>query len=81
MCGNNTRRIFLLIFIGSIGLGAFLFLASIFEQEVEFKNFRNSDGEAPNGDNRNLIHFLQVSDIHVSKFHQPQRIIDFEKFW
>ena len=81
MCSNYGKKICVLSVFGICGLASFIFLASIFEQEVIFENPKELGGETPNGEYRNLLHVLQISDVHVSKFHEPQRITDFKKFW
>lgn len=68
--------IFSLLAIIPIGL-----LYRIYTQEIEFEERLPDDGPFPNDENRNLLHFVQISDIHVSKFHEPERIAEFQTFW
>ena len=56
-------------------------LYRIYTQEITFENPSKEDsGPFPNDENRNLLHFVQISDIHVSKFHEPERIAEFKIF-
>ena len=68
--------IFSLLAIIPIGL-----LYRIYTQEIKFEEKSPDLGPFPNDENRNLLHFVQISDIHVSQFHEPERIAEFKTFW
>lgn len=67
--------IFSLLAIIPIGL-----LYRIYTQEIKFEQRRQDHGPFPNNENRNLLHFVQISDIHVSQFHEPERLAQFQIF-
>lgn len=67
--------IFSLLAIVPIGL-----LYRIYTQEIKFEERSPDLGPFPNDENRNLLHFVQISDIHVSQFHEPERIAEFKTF-
>ena len=81
MCSQHGKKICILTVFGICGVASFLLLASVFQQEVIFKNPRKDGGESPNDEYRNLLYVLQVSDIHVSRHFEPSRIADFGQFW
>ena len=68
--------IFSLLAIIPIGL-----LYRIYTQEIKFEEKIPDQGPFPNNEYRNLLHFVQISDIHVSQFHEPERIAEFQTFW
>lgn len=74
------------IFISILFITIFLFLlifASLFDVEVNEKDIHriNHFKDAVIDDNpRNLLHFLQISDLHLSKFKESSRISDFRVF-
>lgn len=80
MCSQHGKKICILTVFGICGVASFLLLASVFQQEVIFKNPRKDGGESPNDEYRNLLYVLQVSDIHVSRHFEPSRIADFGQF-
>ena len=49
-------------------------------KEVTFTTLKNSTSPSPGEKDENLLYVVQVSDIHVSQFHEPQRIADFAAF-
>lgn len=75
-------KIFISILFVTIFL-VLLIVANLFDVEVNEEDIHriNHFKDAVLDDNpRNLIHFLQISDLHLSKFKDPSRISDFRVF-
>lgn len=75
-------KIFIAIFFGSILLFLLIF-ANLYDVEVNGEIIKSS-GKFKNvildDEPKNLIHFLQISDLHLSKFRDASRISDFRLF-
>lgn len=67
--------IFSLLAVIPIGL-----LYKIHFEEIHFEKRIETLPPYPNDENRNLLHFVQISDIHISKFYDPSRINNFKEF-
>ena len=70
----------ILTVLGLCAAFSFLLLWSIFQQEVKFTNLRPAHDPFPTDTPENLFHVVQISDVHISKFHEPKRLSDFKKF-
>jgi hypothetical protein len=44
------------------------------------KSANENDDKILDDKPKNLLHFLQISDLHISKFNDPTRVTDFRKF-
>lgn len=70
----------ILTVLGLCAAFSLLLLWSIFQQEVKFTNLRPAHDPFPADTPENLFHVVQISDVHISKFHEPKRLSDFKKF-
>jgi len=64
---------------GTLGLISIGIIISHFAITAHFGQNRSAGAPYPSNGTDNLFHLAQVSDIHISAHHEPQRTADFEK--
>lgn len=82
IAGSNMSRVLIAVIFVTVSISVFIFASSY---DVPIKSLRHSarlreEGWKLGTQSTQLFWFLQISDIHVSKFQDSDRVTDFRQF-